>query len=172
MSESADLYERDFVAWTEEQAARIRAAAGTHPNLPIDWDRVAEEIEDLGKSTARELRSCLATIVEHLLKLQHPAAEEPRGGWVGTVARARAEAEDLMEESPSLRARLDVLLRRANRAAARTVGAELEARREIGPAEARSLGVPELTHDQVLGDWFPDRPPGPPAAGAAPRGAS
>jgi hypothetical protein len=80
-----------------------------------------------------------------------------------------------LEESPSLRARLDVLLRQANRAAARTVGAELEARREIGPAEARSLGIPELTPDQVLGDWlpgFPDRPPGPPAAGAAPRGAS
>ena len=32
MSESADLYERDFVAWTEEQAARIRAAAATHGN--------------------------------------------------------------------------------------------------------------------------------------------
>jgi hypothetical protein len=56
MSENADLYERDFVAWTEEQAGRIRAAAGTHSNLPIDWERVAEEIEDLGKSDARELR--------------------------------------------------------------------------------------------------------------------
>lgn len=158
MSESADLYERDFVAWTEEQAARIRAAAGTHPNLLIDWDRVAEEIEDLGKSTARELRSRLTTIIEHLLKLQHSPAEEPRGGWAGTVVRARAEAEDLLEESPSLRARLDALLRQANRAAARAVGTELEARREIGPAEARSLGVTELTRDQVLGDWLPARP--------------
>ena len=161
MSESADLYERDFVAWTEEQAARIRAAAGTQPNLLLDWDRVAEEIEDLGKSTARELQSRLATITEHLLKLQHSPAEEPRAGWVGTVVRARTQAEDLMEESPSLRARLDVLLRKANRAAAKTVGAELEARREIGPAEARSFGFPELTADQVLGDWLPVRPPAP-----------
>src|SRR5215212_8778390 len=103
MSESADLYERDFVAWTEEQAARIKAAAGTHPNLLIDWDRVAEEIEDLGKPTARELLGRLATTVEHLLKLQHPPAEAPRAGWAGTVVRARTEAEDLMEESPSLR---------------------------------------------------------------------
>jgi Domain of unknown function DUF29 len=53
MSESADLYERDFVAWTEEQAARIRAAAGTQLNLPIDWENVAEEIESLGRSDAR-----------------------------------------------------------------------------------------------------------------------
>ncbi len=159
MIKGADLYERDFVAWTEEQAARIRAAAGTHPNLLIDWDRVAEGIEDLGESTARELRSRLTTIIEHLLELQHSPAEEPRAGWAGTVVQARAEAEDLVEESPSLRARLGVLLQRANRAAARTVGAELGARRETNPAEARALGAPEVTPDQVLGDWFPDPPP-------------
>lgn len=158
MSESADLYEQDFVAWTEEQAARIRAAAGTHSNLPIDWERVAEEIEDLGKSTARELQRRLTTIIEHLLKLQHSPAEEPRAGWVGTVVRERAEVETLIEESPSLRARLGVLLTRANRAAARAVGSELQTRREIDPAQARALGAHELTLDQVLGDWLPDRP--------------
>ena len=163
MIEDADLYERDFVAWTEEQAARIRAAAGTHPNLLIDWDRVAEEIEDLGKSTARELQSRLTTIIEHLLKLQHSPAEEPRAGWIETVVRARTEAEGLMEESPSLRARLGVFLSRANRAAAKAVGMALVARREVGTADARSLGTPEPTPDQVLGDWFPDRQPSPPA---------
>ena len=41
MSANADLYERDFVAWTEEQAARIGAAAGTHPNLLMIWENVA-----------------------------------------------------------------------------------------------------------------------------------
>jgi hypothetical protein len=149
MTQDADLYDRDFVAWTEEQAARIRAAAGTHPDLLIDWDRVAEEIEDLGKSTARELQSRPA---------QHSPAEELRAGWMATVVRARAEAEDLMGESPSLRARLGALLARANRAAARTVATELQARRETDPAEALRLGAPEPMPDQVLGEWFPDRP--------------
>jgi hypothetical protein len=160
MSESADLYERDFVAWTEEQAARIRAAAGTHLNLLIDWENVAEEIESLGRSDARELQSRLTTIVEHLLKLQHAPAEEPRPGWMEAVVRSRIKAEGLMEESPSLRARLGVLLPRANRDAARTVATVLVARRGITLAEARSLqSAPELTPDQVLGDWFPDRMP-------------
>jgi hypothetical protein len=158
MSESADRYERDFVAWTEEQAARIRAAAGTHLNLPIDWENVAEEIESLGRSDARELQNRLTTIVEHLIKLEHSPAEEPRAERVETIVRPRIEGEELMEESPSLRARLGVLLPRANRAAAKTVGMALGARREIGPAEARSLqSAPELTPDQVLGDWFSDR---------------
>jgi hypothetical protein len=31
------------------------------------------------------------------------------------------------------------------------------ARREISPAEAPSIASRELTPDQVLGDWFPDR---------------
>jgi hypothetical protein len=157
MSESTDLYERDFVAWTEEQAARIRAAAGTHPNLLIDWENVAEEIESLGRSDARELQSRLETIIEHLLKLQHSPAEDPRGGWMGTVARERAKAEELMEESPSLRGRLSVLLPRAGRVAGKAVGLELQTRREIGPAEARSFGDPAFTSEQILGDWFPDR---------------
>jgi len=55
MSESADLYERDFVAWTEEQAARIRAAAGTHPLrrfLDQGWRRPEAEARDPGRDAA------------------------------------------------------------------------------------------------------------------------
>jgi hypothetical protein len=33
---TAPLYERDFVRWTEEQAAGLRAAAGLATNLPLD----------------------------------------------------------------------------------------------------------------------------------------
>ena len=59
MSEGAELYEQDFVAWTEKQAAQIRAAADAQSNLPIDWLNLAEEIEDLGKSIRHELgRNC------------------------------------------------------------------------------------------------------------------
>ncbi len=80
----------------------------------------------------------------------------------GNGGPGRAEVEGLIEEGPSLRARLCVLLPRllprANPAAARVVGVELEARRGSGPAEARAPGALELTSDQVLGDWFPDRP--------------
>ena len=55
MIEDADLYERDFVAWTEGQAARIRAAAGTHPNLLIDR-RVARPEAHLVNTEAQNRR--------------------------------------------------------------------------------------------------------------------
>jgi hypothetical protein len=60
----------------------------------------------LGKSLRSELRSRLRTIIEHLLKLEHSAAREPRNGWIETVERTRGEAELLLEENPSLRREL------------------------------------------------------------------
>ncbi len=78
-------------------------------------------------------------------------------GWLETTVRDRAKVEILME-GPSLRAKLGVMLPRANRTAARPAGTVLAARGEEGPAEARAFGTPELTLDQVLGDCFPSAP--------------
>jgi hypothetical protein len=81
------LYDQDFVRWTEEQAAALRQAksqslAGTEgSNLPLDWENLAEEIESLGKSDRRELRSQITRVLRHLLKLEATPAAEPRAGW-------------------------------------------------------------------------------------------
>jgi hypothetical protein len=48
-------YDTDLVLWAEGQASALRDAARAGVNLPIDWLNVAEEIEALGKSQAREL---------------------------------------------------------------------------------------------------------------------
>ena len=71
MSGKVCLYEQDFVRWTEAQAAVLRRGAETKSNLPLDWTNLAEEVESLGRSQRRELRGRLATIVEHLLKLEY-----------------------------------------------------------------------------------------------------
>jgi hypothetical protein len=43
---TARLYDRDFVRWTETQAAELRRAAETDTNLPLDWEHVAEKVGD------------------------------------------------------------------------------------------------------------------------------
>ena len=103
---NAPLYEQDFVRWTEAQAANLRQAGAARANLPLDWDNLAEEVESLGRSQRRELRSRIAVVIEHLLKLARSPAEEPRAGWIETIARERAEIERLLEDSPSLRGEL------------------------------------------------------------------
>ncbi len=65
----AQLYEKDFVRWTEQQAAALREAAALGTNLPLDWENLAEEIDSLGRSLRHELRSRILVIIEHLLKL-------------------------------------------------------------------------------------------------------
>jgi hypothetical protein len=44
------LYETDFYAWTQAQAKELRRFARTRPNLPLDLEHLAEEVQDLGKS--------------------------------------------------------------------------------------------------------------------------
>ena len=63
MAKLSGLYDEDFVRWTEEQAAALRRAKGS--NLPLDWENLAEEIESLGKSDRRELRSQITRILRH-----------------------------------------------------------------------------------------------------------
>ncbi len=150
MSAVADLYERDFVAWTEEQAARLRAAAVARINLPVDWEHVAEEIEDLGRSTARELRSRMATIIEHLLKLRHSTAADPRVGWTVTIARERAEVAELLAENPSLRGRLAETTEGARRIGVLAASAALR-----GYGEASDVTADDLDDRHILGDWLP-----------------
>lgn len=41
MNKPADLYERDFVLWAEEQARALREAAQAGANLPLDWENLA-----------------------------------------------------------------------------------------------------------------------------------
>ena len=58
MTDLKTLYERDTVAWSEQQAAALqRPAARGGSNQPLDWENLAEEIEDLAKSLRLRLRS-------------------------------------------------------------------------------------------------------------------
>jgi hypothetical protein len=53
-----------------QQAEALRAAARLKLNTPLalDWENLAEEIEDLGKSRAREFSSRYYRLLAHLLK--------------------------------------------------------------------------------------------------------
>ena len=119
---AAQLYEEDFVRWTEEQAVALREAAKLGTNLPLDWENLAEEIDSLGRSLKHELRSRLMVVLEHLLKLEHSAATDPRRGWIETINRERVIIDDLLQESPSLRNGLERSIEQAKSRAVRLAG--------------------------------------------------
>jgi hypothetical protein len=162
MAKLSALYDEDFVRWTEEQAAALRRAKSLpaggrgRASLPLDWENLAEEIESLGKSDRRELRSQITRILRHLLKLQFSPVAEPRAGWRATIDEARTEIEGLLEDSPSLRRETDGLIRKQIRAAARLAADDLGQHGEPAEAVRERLDKGEYTAEQVLGDWFPD----------------
>ena len=158
-ADAAALYDRDFFEWTQQQAQALRAAAQGNVGA-LDWENLAEEIESLGRSLRRELASRLITIIEHLAKLEHARASEPRPGWEATVSRERREIELLLEDSPSLRRQVAALIAKETARALRRVSEELRGRKEIDEATASAL-ISRPSHyspDKVLGDWLPARP--------------
>ncbi|HEY1258509.1 MAG TPA: DUF29 domain-containing protein [Stellaceae bacterium] len=156
MAETDTLYDRDFVLWTEEQAAALRRAKDS--NLPLDWENLAEEIESLGKSNRRELRSQIRRILRHLLKLETSRVMEPRAGCRETIIDARTEIEFLLEDSPSLRRDVDAIIGKQSEVAAKLATSDLDEHGEPTEGIRVRLAQGGFTAEQVLGDWFPHTP--------------
>jgi Domain of unknown function DUF29 len=161
MTEATTLYDEDFFVWSKQQADALRAAARNGSNQKLDWENLAEEIENLGRSERRELARRLSTIIEHLVKLDHSPAKGPRHGWRQTIRRERLELCRLLEDSPSLRREAPDMAKKETAAAAETALADLEDRGEVSPGlreqlTAKSyLDLFSYSADQILGDWFP-----------------
>ena len=144
------LYDKDVVAWAEQQADALRRRACGDE---LDYDNLAEEIEDLAK---RELRACeshLDVIIEHLLKLEFasPALlRDNERGWRVSVRKARHSLQK--ELTPTLRRRVPEDVPEHYRR-------EAEYLFELGliPASAATVrgaySWTELTDD----DWWPER---------------
>ncbi len=143
-----DLYERDVYAWSSEQAALLRARRF----VDLDLEHVILEIEDVGGSLYREVRSRMRTVMEHLLKLEHSPAVEPHAGWESTIRAARADiADDL---TPSLRPRIEQSLDRFYEVARAEASASLRKHGEGTAADALPETCP-YSFDQITGDWLP-----------------
>jgi hypothetical protein len=158
MSDTKTLYDKDFVAWSEQQADALRAAARDGSNQFLDWENLAEEIEDLGKSDRRELRSQVRRVIQHLLKLGFSPAREPRHGWIVSIIDARGEIEAILEDSPSLTTEIDAAIAAELKRGSRQAIAELEVYGELDPATLARIRAATYTPDQILGDWFPPSP--------------
>lgn len=58
------VYEKDFYAWTKEQAMLLRE----HNFAELDVDHLIEEIENMGRSKRQQLVNRLEVLLLHLLK--------------------------------------------------------------------------------------------------------
>lgn len=92
------IYENDFLLWSEQQAAALRAG-----NLAVlDREGLIEELESMGNFDRRALRSQFSNILEHLLKLQFSNSTAPHGKWLGELRQFRKEAHGIYVDEPGI----------------------------------------------------------------------
>lgn len=107
-----DLHDRDFYTWAMETARAVRQRRLDG----IDWDSVAEELEDMGRSEKRELTNRLTVLLTHLLKWQMQSDRRSRS-WTLTILEQRREADQLLRDNPGLKSLSEDVLAAAFRVA-------------------------------------------------------
>lgn len=99
---SHSTYDRDFYAWSQEQAQLLRSGKLSEADL----EHIAEEIESMGRSEKRELVNRLSVLLMHLLKWQfQPSGRGTR--WKLTIEEQRDRLADHLADNQSLKATLD-----------------------------------------------------------------
>jgi hypothetical protein len=143
-----NLYDEDFYAWTEAQAALLRERRFE----ALDLANLIEEVEGLGDAKKSAVLNNASVVIEHLLKLQHSPARDPRRGWSESIIRHRTRLE--IELTPRLRQILEEELPRVYALTRRSTERKLRLYGEDVAAGALPETCP-YTVEQVTSDWWP-----------------
>jgi hypothetical protein len=150
VSTNGDLYEMDFYAWTQQQAALLREGAWQE----LDRANLIEEVESLGRSERHALYDRLIVLLTHLLKLQVARQRLPVAydrntrGWHTTCRTQRLRLARLLDENPSLQPLVSTELTRAYAVACLDAAEALQIDEDLMPPQC------PWTVDQVLDAAF------------------
>ena len=90
-------YDKDVVAWANEQAALLRSGRFNE----LDIEHIADEVEDVGKSERRELFSRMSQLISHLLKWKYQPERRGRS-WRNSIRFQRSAISKHLKDMPSL----------------------------------------------------------------------
>ena len=92
------LYDKDFYKWTKEQTKLLRE----NELDKLDIDNLIEEIESLGISDKRSLRSYLCVLLMHLLKKKYQPKKLSKS-WEDSIRNSELQIQLILDDSPSLK---------------------------------------------------------------------
>ncbi|OYY74661.1 MAG: hypothetical protein B7Y40_03525 [Gammaproteobacteria bacterium 28-57-27] len=140
------LYEHDFYGWVNEQARLLK----TRQFQDIDIEHLIEEIESMGKSEKRQLKSRLRVLLMHLLKWSFQPSLRSHS-WKITMRNQRRDLAEHLLENPSLKNELDSVLTSAY------AGALGDAESETGLNESTFPAECPWTFSQIIDPgYLPD----------------
>mgnify|MGYP006433088229 CR=1 FL=1 len=139
-------YDQDYYLWFADQAQLLRARTWQQ----LDVEHLAEELEDMGKREKRALRSRTVVLLAHLLKYRFQP-QHRSSSWNGTIREQRKQLAELLNDSPSLKPRLEDDLQDSY------ISASLLAAGETGLSETTFPEHCPFSIDQLLDqDFWPD----------------
>lgn len=95
---STCLYEKDVVAWAEQQKEYLKS--GQYEKLDIE--HLLEDLDDVGNSNRNALESYFKVLISHLLKWRHQPSQRSCS-WVGSINNSRRSIEKIIKKNPSLK---------------------------------------------------------------------
>jgi hypothetical protein len=98
LGDRSNLYERDFVAWADEQALLLEQKRWSE----LDLVNLVEEVRDLGRRERDAIESQLTRLLMHLLKWQCQPGKKTRS-WLLTIKDARRQIAKLHRKYPVLK---------------------------------------------------------------------
>jgi hypothetical protein len=125
-----NLYEADYLKWIETTVEKLRV----RDYSSVDWENLIEEIEDMGRSERKSLKSNLIIVLTHLLKWQYQP-EFRSGSWKGSIVEHRRRIRDALKDSPSLKPYLQEVFAECYLDAVELASAETELPVETFPSE-------------------------------------
>jgi hypothetical protein len=134
--------------WAERQAELLRDRRLDE----LDLENLILEVEGLADVKRSAVLNNARVVIEHLLKLQHSPARDPRPGWEDSVFEHRSRLE--IDLTPRLQQILEDELAKVYRLARRNAEAALRRHGEDAAADALSQTCP-YTLGQIIGDWLP-----------------
>ena len=142
-STTTTTYEKDFYGWTVSTAQLLRDGKMSE----VDFENIIEEIEALGRSEKHQLINRLALVISHLLKWQYQATLRSHS-WIYTIREQRIQAQIHLSDNPSLKSKLDDILKVAYDVAISKAAKDTSLDKKDFPSEC------PYTFEQIMDDGF------------------
>lgn len=140
------LYEQDYFAWTQEQAALIRQGK----LADVDAEHLIEELEEMGNSQANLLINHLRILLAHLLKWQYQSHLRGRS-WQATIKELRYAMQRRLAKNHSLKSKWDESVLDGYR-----LGVLLAVRETNLPEEQFPVDCPYTAEQIMAEDFWPE----------------
>jgi hypothetical protein len=143
---TTNLYEQDYYLWLKNTAQLLRDDKLSE----LDKLNLIEELEDMGRSEKRAVKSNLTILLMHLLKYKYQSEKRSKS-WLRTIVEHRRRLLILLEDSPSLKNYLQEVFDNSYQAARQDAATETRLALTIFPTQS-----PFNPQDTLNPDYLPD----------------